>query len=133
MLGSSLTAVFLVMKHHLKEIGLTSLEKTAPFVLLTCLSFLPRTSRLPRATCNNILASVLTKLSQMLQVGQPSTTAHVLTVGCAVSSALTIETRQSWDSLVTLRTHGAMGSRVSLLAHFAFLSLETYETAQHMW
>lgn len=77
MLGSSLTAVFLAMKHHLKEIGLISLEETAPSVLLTRLSFLPRTSRLPRATCNDILASVLMRLSQTLQLGQPSTMARL--------------------------------------------------------
>lgn len=77
MLGSSLAAVFLVMKHHLKELSLASLEETAPSVLLTCLSFLPRTSRLPRATCNNIPASVLTSLNQILQLGQPSSMAHL--------------------------------------------------------
>lgn len=71
-LGSNLTAHFLVMKYQLEEIGLLPLEETAPSELLTWLSFLPRMSRLPHATCNNILASVLTRLSQMLQLGQPN-------------------------------------------------------------
>ena len=54
-------------------------------------------------------------------------------VGCAVSSALTIETRQSWDSLLSLRTHGPTGPRVSLLARVTFRSLETYQTPQHKY
>lgn len=61
MLGAILAAVFLVMTHHLKEISLLFLEETAPSVLLTCLSFLPRLSRLPHATCNKMLASVLVR------------------------------------------------------------------------
>lgn len=80
MLGAILAAAFLVMTHHLKEISLLFLEETAPSVLLTCLSFLPRLSRLPHATCNKMLASVLVRLSQMRQLGQPSSTAHVSAV-----------------------------------------------------
>lgn len=52
------------------------LQEIAPSVLLTCLSFWPRRSRLPRATCNNILASVLTRLSPASQLGWPCTLPH---------------------------------------------------------
>lgn len=126
MLGAILAAAFLVMTHHLKEISLLFLEETAPSVLLTCLSFLPRLSRLPHATCNKMLASVLVRLSQMLQLGQPSSTARV---SCAASSALTIQTWQSPVSLFSLRTHRSRGPQISLLAHFTFLSVDTYQTA----
>lgn len=73
MLGSRPAAAFLVMKHHIEEISPMSLQEVAPSVLLTCLSFRPRRSRLPRATCNDILASVLTRLSPAPQLGQPCT------------------------------------------------------------
>lgn len=76
MLGSRPAAVFLVMMHHIKEITLMPLQEIAPSVLLTCLSFWPRRSRLPRATCNNILASVLTRLSPAPQLGWPCTLSH---------------------------------------------------------
>lgn len=121
MLGSRPAAAFLVMKHHTKEIRIMPLQEMAPSAQLTCLSFLPRQSRLPGAPCNDTLASVQSSPS----VGSPAPCP-------TVPSALTLVTWHSWESLLTLRTHGSREPVVSLLALVTFLSLGTYQTAQHI-